>query len=218
MPEWISSNLRAKLKPLAIAALLFWLPVVLLARIAAEVSEREPIPIDNAILHWIHAHSSHALDAFFLAVTTVGNAEIITPLALLIVAFMWYRRRSDALILLFGFFGANTASAGLKLLFARERPAFWHSAITETSYSFPSGHAMASSALALSVIAVLWNTRWRWLALVGGGLFMGLIGFSRLYLGVHYPTDVIAGWMASLAWVVIVTKIIRGYVPREESV
>jgi len=50
----------------------------------------------------------------------------------------------------------------------------------------------------------------------GGGLFMGLIGFSRLYMGVHYPTDVVAGWMASLVWVVIVTKIVRGYVLREK--
>jgi undecaprenyl-diphosphatase len=60
---------------------------------------------------------------------------------------------------------------------------------------------MLSSALALSLVVALWHTRFRWLAIVLGALYIALIGFTRLYLGVHYPTDVAGGWLASLLWV-----------------
>ena len=104
--------------------------------------------------------------------------------------------------------GAALLNMVLKLIFERPRPDLWEQLIIETSFSFPSGHAMASSALAFSVIAIAWNTRFRWYAVGVGVLFMLVIGFSRLYLGVHYPTDVLAGWFVSGAWVLLVALVV----------
>lgn len=203
---------RPKVITLVAALVAFWLPVVVFSKIAGEVLERRPILLDNHILHWIHAQSTPFLDSFFLFITTLGNVEVILPVALLIMALLWYKHNTHAaLLVLFGFFGAGAANFILKLLFHRQRPSFWRSAITETGYSFPSGHAMLSSALALSVIAVLWNTRWRWLAIPIAAPLVLLIGLSRLYMGVHYPTDIIAGWSASFVWVMIVVFIARRY-------
>ena len=67
---------------------------------------------------------------------------------------------------------------------------------------------MVSSALVVSLIVIAWNTRWRWYVTIAGVIFMSLIGYSRLYLGVHYPTDIIAGWLASTAWVLVVSAAI----------
>jgi undecaprenyl-diphosphatase len=203
-------KIPGKLKILSLTGLVFWLPVIVFFKIAGELIEKEPVFFDDTILHWIHAHSTHFYDKFFVIITTLGDVAIIAPIAFLIAAFFWYKRqRTNALIIAFSFFGAGAANFVLKALFHRHRPAFWHSAITETGYSFPSGHAMLSSALVLSLIVVLWPTRWRWLAVAVGGLFVLLVGASRLYLGVHYPTDIIAGWCASLAWVVIVVWVIK---------
>jgi membrane-associated phospholipid phosphatase len=205
------NEIWTKLKRLTLASLVFWLPVILFSKIAGEVAEKEPILLDNTILHWIHTYSTHLYDTVFLIITTLGNVEIIAPLALLTAAYFWYKhQRSNALLLFFGFFGAGAANAALKLIFHRNRPTFWRSAITETGFSFPSGHAMLSSAFALSIIVILWQTRWRWWSVVIGGLFVVLVGYSRLYLGVHYPSDIIAGWAASLIWVSIVVSIIKG--------
>jgi undecaprenyl-diphosphatase len=91
----------------------------------------------------------------------------------------------------------------LKELFGRDRPTLWETLVTEHGFSFPSGHAMASSALGFSIMVTLWNTRFRVPACIVAGFYIVLVGFSRLYLGVHYPTDVLAGWVLSGTWVIL---------------
>jgi undecaprenyl-diphosphatase len=81
--------------------------------------------------------------------------------------------------------------------------------ITETGYSFPSGHAMLSSALILSVVFIIWKTRFRWVGVIIGAILIGLIGLSRVYLGVHFPTDIVAGWSVSFVWVFIVLVVTK---------
>src|SRR3990167_6860759 len=102
---------------------------------------------------------------------------------------------------------AGLLNFGLKLLFGRSRPELWTHLVTESSYSFPSGHAMLSSALALALVSIFWGTKYRVTVAIGAALYIAMIGFTRLYLGVHYPSDIIAGWCASFAWVIIVTSI-----------
>ena len=71
----------------------------------------------------------------------------------------------------------------------------------QTAYSFPSGHSMAAAALGAALAFLLWPTRWRWAGLAVGLVWALSMGWSRMYSGVHYPSDVIAGWVGSLGWV-----------------
>ena len=192
-------------------SLIFWAPVVILARIAGEIVEKEPIGFDVAILRWLHAHANGFYDQLFLIITELGGIAAVVLITALLVGYFWFykKRRHPALLLAFGVGGAAAANVVLKALFQRERPSLWHPSVVETSFSFPSGHAMASAALAACVIVILWRTRYRWVAVVTGAIVVGLIGLSRLYLGVHYPSDVLAGWCASIAWVTIVAVLLR---------
>ena len=199
-----------KATQLILAFLIFWIPVIIFAKIAGEVVEKQPISLDIHILIWIHSISTAMLDKIFLVFTTVGNVKYILPISVAIMAYLIYKKqRHNALILLFGVGGAAVSNFILKLIFHRDRPTFWHSAITETGYSFPSGHAMISSALILCLIVMTWNTKWRLLSIIVGGVVVVMIGLSRLYMGVHYPTDVVAGWSVSIIWVFLVVTILK---------
>jgi undecaprenyl-diphosphatase len=96
-----------------------------------------------------------------------------------------------------------------KVLLHRVRPHLWVSPAPEFDYGFPSGHAMASMTLVVMLVILSWNSRGRWFVLIAGTLFVIMIGWTRLYLGVHYPSDILAGWMAALSWAVGVSILIR---------
>lgn len=196
---------------LGLAFILFWTPVVVFLKITGEIIERQPIKVDSTILDWIHAQASPTLDTIFLIFTSIGNVEYILPITIVLFTYLLIRRRRhSALILFFGVGGAAAANLVLKSLFHRDRPAFWQSLITETGYSFPSGHAMLSAALVLCILAIVWRTKWRIPTIILGGLVVFMIGLSRLYLGVHYPTDVVAGWSVSAIWIGIVVVVVHG--------
>ena len=117
----------------------------------------------------------------------------------------WWSARTEA-NLREGLFARSRSRSALrtwaKQLFARERPSLWESIAPEATYSFPSGHAMGSMTLAAVLILLAWRTRWRWPVALLTGAFTVLVGLSRVYLGVHYPSDILAGWAAALAWTV----------------
>jgi membrane-associated phospholipid phosphatase len=77
----------------------------------------------------------------------------------------------------------------------------WSANCTRTTYSFPSGHAMGSATLGMALSILCWPTRWRGPVTVLSLVFVVLVGISRVYLGVHYPSDILAGWSAAIAWV-----------------
>jgi len=202
---------KYKVVQLIIASALFWIPVIIFSKLADELIENEPIGLDKLILTWIHSQATPFLDGVFLFFTTIGNIEYILPVTILIVVYLLHKKqRLNALIVSFGVGGAALSNIILKIIFHRDRPNLWHSFIIETGYSFPSGHAMMSCALLLCIIIILWTTRLRWLSLIIGLPTVGLIGISRLYLGVHYPTDVLAGWSVSFVWIMIVLIILKG--------
>lgn len=184
--------------------------MIVFAKLADEVIEKEPIALDVTIMTWLHSVSSPVLDMIFLTITTLGNVEYMLPALVALFAYFVYRgQRHNALILLFGAGGAALSNIILKLVFHRDRPSLWNSAIVETGYSFPSGHAMMSSALVLCLVVLLWHTKWRLATIVIGSIFVIMMGVSRVYLGVHYPTDIVAGWSVSCIWVLMVVAIFR---------
>ena len=194
--SWISLGVLLTLLLLAVSAF---------TEISDVVSEHEASGFDAAILHGFHAFSSPFLDVLVSILTEFGGLIGVLTLTLGAVALLSVHRKwRKAAFLAVAVGGAGLLNLALKALFQRTRPDLWEHIVTELSYSFPSGHAMASMALGLSVVMVAWSTRYRWYALGGAIVFVLIIAMTRLYLGVHFPTDIIAGWCASIAWVLLV--------------
>lgn len=191
---------------IAISFFLATLPVFVFVELAEEVGQRETLAFDENVLLAINGWQNHVLDDVSVIVTQFGGVMGVSALVTLFVALLWLRgHRAKAVFLMVSVGGAGLLNVMLKALFQRDRPELWQRLVTENSFSFPSGHAMASSALALSLVVIFWRTRYRWLVVVSAFIYMLLIGFTRLYLGVHYPTDVVAGWIVSGIWIVAVT-------------
>jgi membrane-associated phospholipid phosphatase len=168
-----------------------------------------PLPGDASVQQWLHHRATPLLDNFFIFFTDLGGAVAILIATLALVLLLANRHRKlEAAILATGVFGAAIINIALKLLFERVRPTLWQPLVIEHSFSFPSGHAMASSALVCCVVILMWRNRWRWWILAGASAYMVLIGISRVYLGVHYPSDVLAGWLISVAWVFLARWIV----------
>lgn len=177
---------------------------VLLALLAAAVATGAAAPFDHFIRDAIHRQASATLTQLALLLSFVGSAWIWSPATALAIGVLWFgARRKAALAVLASMAGAVVLDNGLKLLFHRARPLGFFAADPRT-YSFPSGHALFAAcfygALAVVLAAGLRKPRGR-AAIWAGALLMILgIGLSRIYLGVHYPSDVLAGYLTGAAW------------------
>ena len=204
-------------KLLVLGFVAFALPVILFVELADEVIERETIMIDEAILRGINTYESPALDNFVIGATDLGYVWWVGFMTIvLLLTCVKYKHYVSALIALTGVAGSALINLVLKAIFQRDRPELWERLVTENSFSFPSGHAMASASLAAVIVVLLWPTKWRWVAVAGGLLYMIFIGFTRIYLGVHYPTDVVAGWLVAIAWVGLSTIIIKRIIVKNQ--
>ena len=112
--------------------------------------------------------------------------------------------------------GANLLDEGMKLIFHRPRPTPWFEYPPPSTYSFPSGHSFVSFCFYLALAEILIRDEWplgrRMAMWTGAGILTLAIGFSRAYLGVHYPTDVLAGYAAAIAWTTLI-RIAHHYSP-----
>ena len=182
------------------------------AYVAKEVRDNETINFDRSVLLFFHDHRNGVLDQIVPMLTNFGGAIFVVLFTACLSGYYIYtKRRSTAFRVIASIGGAAALNLVLKAIFERSRPDLWHQIVTEHGFSFPSGHAMASSALAATVISIFWYGRARYITLVLGMLYVLLIGMSRLYLGVHYPTDILAGWIVSIGWVLVVNALIRDH-------
>jgi undecaprenyl-diphosphatase len=183
--------------------LLLALSVWAFAAIADAMTDGET-GYDQTFADWLHERASDPLTEFFEAVTTLGNGVVLAGVAA-IAALLLLRagHRRESLLVVLAFVGAEIVSYSLKLGFRRDRPFFTDPLATERTFSFPSGHSTVSLAVygALAVILARHvRGRAKLLVLAAAAVLVGLIGFSRLYLGVHFLTDVLAGFAAGTAW------------------
>ena len=177
------------------------LPMWGFAELADEVREGEPFAFDAPLLERAHGLAGPGLDRLALWLAALGYRWGVVPVDIALVLVLLGRRHlREATFAGFALAGSALLNIGTKALFARDRPALWDSIGPEFTYSFPSGHAMGSATLAWVLVLLAWHTRWRWPVLAGAGLFALLVGASRVYLGVHYPSDILAGWAAASAW------------------
>jgi membrane-associated phospholipid phosphatase len=174
--------------------------------LAEEVAE-DDTGLDNRIADELHEHATRPLTEFFEAVTALGNGIVLAGVAA-IAAYLLARRRyyAEAVLMVLAYVGAEVLSYSLKLAFRRDRPFFTDPLATVSTYSFPSGHATVSVAVYGALCLVLLRRLIgpaRVVCLAATVLLVSLIGFSRLYLGVHFLSDVLAGFSVGLAWLAL---------------
>jgi undecaprenyl-diphosphatase len=177
------------------------LPLWGFAALVGEMHEKTVFPFDAPILNWLHGLATPALNHFFVLISLAGYRWGVLPLdAIILVLLAVLRRFRDGLFFGIAVAGSAVLNIVAKNHYARLRPDLWLSITPETTYSFPSGHAMGSMTLAMAVSILCWPTRARLPALIVSVIFVLLVGISRVYLGVHYPSDILAGWTAATAW------------------
>jgi membrane-associated phospholipid phosphatase len=160
---------------------------------------------DERLAVWLHGRATEPLTDVFRAITRLGNFITLFAVTLVAVVIFWRRReRIDAAFVALAALGAQVLSTGMKLGFRRDRPFFPDPLATESTFSFPSGHALVSLAVYGSIALVLARRLSshieRALLLGATALLVIAIGLSRLYLGVHFLSDVLAGYAAGAAW------------------
>ncbi|MBC6989666.1 phosphatase PAP2 family protein [Hymenobacter sp. BT491] len=198
----VRAALRGQGPLLALLVLGIAAPWFIFVEVAEDIWESGGFIGDQPILQWLHRQESPALDKLAVALTTVGGPEVMTIIAGVIALSLLVRHyRMQALFFTLSVGGAVVLNVLAKTIFGRPRPALWVSIAPAKFYSFPSGHAMGSAALAAALAFLLWRSPWRWVVGMAGGLFALGVGLSRMYLGVHYPSDVLAGWVCSVGWV-----------------
>lgn len=179
-----------------------------LGGLTEEVLEGETLRFDQAVLLWLNARATPGLDVAALRVTALGDTLVVLTVALVAGSLLWLLgQRAYAALLAAAVGGAVALYPVLKMLFDRPRPQLFEwRAQHAASASYPSGHATMSVVLLVVLAYVVHRLARRRAVGVAAALVAGtgalLIGLSRLYLGVHYPSDVAAGAIIGFAWAV----------------
>lgn len=203
------SLIRQLLRHVTWRLAVFWLVVVgavwVFLEFADEVYEGAGIPFDDQILRWFGTLQTPWLTDVMFALSVIGDVPATLVLAGLVLLGLTIWLRRDVLFFAVSLGGAAAIMLATKLILARPRPdLFPEGGLYPTSSpSFPSGHATGSAALYLTlyIIARRAFPRWSWLVGVVGAIVTLSIAVSRLYLQVHYPSDVAAGLALGVAWV-----------------
>jgi membrane-associated phospholipid phosphatase len=194
------ASLMATIGTVSLAACL----VILLglSKLFQEVWEKEAFSLDTTLLLQIHQWANPALDRVMLGMTQLGNPSFIVGVVVGSLGWLWWKqKRIEAQLYAIACLGALVLNVGLKLFFAKPRPTLWPY-LAEKSFSFPSGHALGSMVV-YGFLAYLLASQFPkfsfpiYTATVG---LIAAIGLSRLYLGVHWPTDVLAGYAVGFLW------------------
>jgi undecaprenyl-diphosphatase len=212
MIRWVADRLTVVAAVWLAAGLAFSIFVVwAFTELSDEVVEGESRAFDSAVLLWIHKTFADRLDGPMRIVTALGDYWVVLPLLAVAVTFFYSNGwRLSAILLLVSTAGSTVLTTVLKSVFERARPELFDSGYHVSFYSFPSGHATVAVGfygMLTVVLAYRLQGKARWAVVVSGLLVVLLIGFSRLYLGVHYPTDIVAGYLAALLWLVCVSAV-----------
>src|SRR6202048_1069220 len=174
--------------------------LAIFADVGEDVAAKETAPFDNAVRGWFLAHQNPTLYQIAAALSWIGSPTVMVIIA--IAAGVWfYRGRggSKAGVIVAAPAAGGLLAGGIKLLYGRARPA-GAALFNERSCAFPSGHAATSAAVMVTLCYVLARERiisWP-VAIVIGGIVPFIVGITRLYLDVHWTTDVVGGWAVGL--------------------
>lgn len=181
------------------------------AQLTYEVGAGRLSPFDRAVAGWL-AQRRGSWDALMLGLTWLGSYSTLTLLSCAVaLLLLWRARHWEAAYLITCGTGAALWCTLLKLWFRRDRPdaALRYIVGEPDSFSFPSGHTFGAAGVLSALVLLVFAVRAGWVfrigaGLIGGSLMLG-VAASRVYLGVHYPSDVLGGLLAATAWVAAVT-------------
>jgi len=194
---------------LGVGALLLVAAAWLLGAIAEDVATNDRLTVlDVEVARWLRAHATEPVTRAMLLITNLHSTIAVSCYAAIAGALLAWRRQWRWLATVFVCVaGGLTLNVLMKLAFHRARPVLDDPLLTLTSYSFPSGHVAGSTLMyGLVVAAVFARTRrlaWRFLAVVAAAACIALVAFTRMYLGVHYLSDVAAAFAEGVAWLAL---------------
>jgi undecaprenyl-diphosphatase len=199
---------------LTLAALVGVLAIGVLALLAKVVMEGVTQGFDENVLRGLEASRSPLFNEIMLEISTIGSGVPLILMVFVAALLLWLtRHRWSAGLLVVGSLGGTIINRVLKMSFDRERPSVVEAVEVVRSLYFPSGHATSSFivygtlAYILTQISKQHSVRMA-IWIIAAGMIV-LVGFSRMYLGVHYPTDVAGGFLVGLAWVMIVASVMN---------
>ncbi|MBO0961193.1 phosphatase PAP2 family protein [Neobacillus sp. MM2021_6] len=169
------------------------------------ISDKKIIHFDNRVIAFIQGQETPVLTKVMEFFTFIGSAPFVTVLIILFVFFLYkvLHHRSELILFMSVIIGSAVLNGILKHIFKRVRPDF-HRLIDISGYSYPSGHAMNAFTVYVILTFLLWRhipSKWGRSVLIVCSSFMILaIGISRIYLGVHFPSDIMGGYLASGFW------------------
>lgn len=194
--------------------IIFTVAVVVFATLAYMITKTEILPMDSAFYGFVSENIiSDFLTPVMKVITKFSGTVILVVIAVLILVFIKEKKYGIAV-------ATNLALAPLtnqivKQFFRRPRPALEYRLIKETGFSFPSGHSMTSMAFYGFLIYLIYkkvdNKGLKWSLITLLSILILAVGFSRIYLGVHYLSDVLAGFMEAIAYLVIFTTVVKKF-------
>jgi membrane-associated phospholipid phosphatase len=188
-----------------------YFPLLIFVELAIAVWQNEgSLSWDISILLAIHQIAQTRLDSFAATLTELGTSWGVVPVTAIVALILLLSRRwRQSIYLLTAILGSYAISFTAKILLHRSRPSLWElSYPLPLDYAFPSGHAMLSMTLVVALIVLSWGSRWSAFVSIFGTIFAVAIGWTRMYLGVHFPSDVLGGWMLAIAWVMTVSLLL----------
>lgn len=212
--NWLERFTHEKLGPIkgfrtyiAIGLGLAIVAILLFAKLAEEVVTKELTGFDLGVYHFIAQFKTPFLTVFMKSLSFLGSFLVLIPLALVTMVFTYYHKKHywDTMMVGVALAGGWILNEILKRAFHRQRPHILR-LVEATGYSFPSGHSMISFIFYGFLAYIFWinldNKILRFIITGLFGLLVILIGLSRIYLGVHYASDVIGGFVAGSFWLI----------------
>lgn len=208
-------------KSFSLALVIFVLCALGFSLISVLVSNHKMHHFDSTIISWVQGLEAPNLTVVMKFFTTIGSGLPIVIISIMIMALLYQflGHRRELLFLIWVMIGSALMNKLLKLVFQRTRPTL-HRIVEANGYSFPSGHSVAAFALYGALAFLIWKhvhkAKGRILIIIFSSLFIVTIGISRIYLGVHYPSDVIGGYLMSACWLTLSIGLYRRYLERAE--
>jgi undecaprenyl-diphosphatase len=195
---------------------IFWLGFALLflglfVKISWELHEDSALDsLDKQILVQISKFRVSALNGSAVDITALGSPTVLTLFTIVVAVLLWLNKdRIGCAYLVVGSAGAGAGTFFMKRFFSRPRPDIVPRLVEVSGFSYPSGHSLGATSFFLLLMFLAWRHfqtwRARFIILICTAITIGGVCFSRLYLGVHYPSDVLSGMLLGAAWVFLLT-------------